>query len=98
MDNSIINLLTSLLSGQNTNMSSLFSGHKQSEEKSSPANNLYPPEATITSEQQPQQQTQPNIMSLISALINKNGGDLATIFSKQNTKKEEESSPSDVIL
>lgn len=97
MDNSIINLLTNILSGQNQNISSVFATNKQPSACENPASKLYPPEANIP-HQTPQQQGQANIMSLISALINKNSGDITNIFSKQSTKKEEESSPSDVIL
>lgn len=96
MDNSILSILSSLLSGQNQNLSSLFSENKQTNSHQNTATNLYPPEADIP--HSPQQASQPNIMSLISALLNKNGGENLGIFSKQSTKKEEDSSPSDVIL
>lgn len=96
MDNSFFNLLSNLLSAQNPNLSSLFCGNKQSQEKHNPASKLYPPEAGFSPP--PEQQPQPNIMTLISSMLGKNGTDIANIISKQSTKKEEDSSPSDVIL
>lgn len=96
MDNSILKLLASMLSGQNNAFSSFFGENAKQQQNINPANNLYPPEAQFYAHKE--QQSQPNIASVLSSILGKNMGDISSILSKKDTKKEESNSPSDVIL